>query len=119
MTEDIFRVEWDTGYINTLVGSFFVEANVPQIKKLFKLAREHCAEAQRAELMEALARADKERADLLDALGELAYKKSTLAKQFYKLQCMPEQGWAEKRAKKERERLQRVIDLLKAERWDA
>lgn len=117
MTEDIFRVEWDTGYIETLVGSFFVEANVPRIKKLFKLARQHCTEEQRAELLTALARADKERKDLLDTLGELSYKKSALANQFYKSQRMPEQGWAEKRAAQEQTRLQRAMNLLKDERW--
>lgn len=117
MTEDVFRVEWDTGYIEALVGSFFVDANAPKIKKLFKLSREHCTEAQRTELMAALTRADKERADLLDALGELSYKKSALANQFYRLQCMPEQGWAEKRAVRERARLQRAMDQLKDERW--
>ena len=96
---------------------------IPQVSdselELMKIVWAGGGTARYAQIMEALARADKERADLLDALGELAYKKSTLANQFYKLQCMPEQGWAEKRAKKERERLQRVIDLLKAERWDA
>ena len=119
MTEDIFRVEWDTGYIETLVGSFFVEANVPRIKKLFKLAQQHCTEKQRAELLTALTLADKERENLLNALGELAYKKSVLANQFYKSQYVPEQGWAEKRAIRERARLQRTIDLLKDERWGA
>lgn len=120
MTEDIFRVKWDTGYIETLVSSFFVEANVPRIKKLFKLAQQHCTEKQKTELLAALACADKERENLLNALGELAYKKSVLANQFYKTQCMPmpEQGWAEKRASRERVRLQRAMELLKkAERW--
>lgn len=76
MTEDIFRVKWDTGYIETLVSSFFVEANVPRIKKLFKLAQQHCTEKQKTELLAALACADKERENLLNALGELAYKKN-------------------------------------------
>ena len=74
MTEDIFRVEWDTGYIETLVGSFFVEATVAQINKLFKLARQHCTEAQRDELLRALIRADKERKDLLDDLDKAALR---------------------------------------------
>ena len=117
MTEDIFRVEWDTGYIETLVGSFFVEATVAQINKLFKLARQHCTEAQRDELLRALIRADKERKDLLDDLDKAAYAKAKLAYQFYGTRCAPEQGWAEKRARRERTRLQKAVDLLKVERW--
>ena len=108
MTEDIFRVEWDTGYIETLVGSFFVEATVAQINKLFKLARQHCTEVQRDELL---------RKDLLDDLDKAAYAKAKLANQFYGTRCAPEQGWAEKRARRERTRLQKAVDLLKVERW--
>lgn len=117
MTEDIFRVEWDTGCIETLVGTFFVEASVPRIKKLFKLARGHCTQVQRDDLIRALIRAYNERKKLLDALGELAYKKSDLANQFFRLQCMPEQGWAEKRAIREQAKFQKAIVMLKAEVW--
>lgn len=117
MTEDTFRIEWDTGYIEVRVDDFFIEASVPRIKKLCKLARQYSSQKDCDLLLLALIQADRDRKELLDALGELAYKKSELANSFFHKSFEPEKGWAEKRLTSERARLAQAINLLKAERW--
>jgi len=112
-----FRVEWGTGYIDVSIGAFFTKANMNQVKKLFRLARQYSTEADRTELLVALAHADKERKALLDALGELAYKRAELANSFYGTTYKPVQGRAKKRIIQERAKLSRNIHILTNERW--
>ncbi len=117
ISDGIFRIEWETGHAHVEIGPFFAEAAVSQVKKLFKLARQYCTEADRTELLVALAHEDKARKALLDALGELAYKRSELANSFYHTTFEPEKGWAEKRLILERAKLARCIHILTDERW--
>ena len=112
---NIFSVDWDTGGMRVIISEFFT--NVPQVKKLFKLAKQYSTEKDRKGLLLALIQEDRNQKELLDALGELSYKKSKLANDFYRTTAEPEMGWAEKRARQEREKLARAINILKAERW--
>ena len=118
---NIFSVDWDTGGVRVIISEFFTDANVPQVKKLFKklfkLAKQHSTEQDRKGLLLALIQEDRNRKELLDALGELSYKKSKLANDFYHMTAKPEVGWAEKRVYQERVKLARAINILKAERW--
>jgi hypothetical protein len=115
---NIFSVDWDTGGMRVIISEFFTDANVPQVKKLFKLAKQYSTEQDRKGLLLALIQEDRNRKELLDALGELSYKKSKLANDFYHMTAKPEVGWAEKRVYQERVKLARAINILKAERWD-
>ncbi len=118
MNDGIFRIEWETGHAHVEISTFFTQANGPAVKKLFKLARQYCTEADRTELLIALAHEDKARKALLDALGELAYKRSELANSFYHTTFEPEKGWAEKRLISERAKLAKYIHILTDERWN-
>ena len=113
---NIFRLDWDTGCMDVKIDAFFIGSTVAQIKKLCKLVRRHSTEREHQELLNALTREDKERKALLDALGELAYKKSELANSFFHTTYEPAQGWAEKRLIRERAQLKRAIEILTAKR---
>lgn len=112
-----FRIEWDTGEVNVQIDSFFIEASVARIKKLCKLARQYSSAADHKTLMLTLIQADRARKELLDALGELSYKKSELANSFFHTTIEPEKCWAERRLIRERVQLARSINILKAEVW--
>lgn len=117
MTDRVFHIKWDTGFMDVKISTFFVESGVSKVKKLCKLARQYCAEEERLSLLDALSQEDKERKDLLDALNELARKKASLASSFYHISLTPEQGWAEKQLVKDRARLAKAISILSEERW--
>lgn len=115
---NIFSIDWDTGGMRVVINEFFVDASAPQVKKLFKIARRYSTEQDRHTLLLTLIQEDRNRKELLDALAELSRKKSELANAFYHTSAEPEAGWAEKRARQERTKLARAINVLKAERWD-
>lgn len=116
MTYDTFSVQWDTGDIEVIVGSYFTTASVAQIRKLFKLSRNNCKEEQRKKLLNALQHACVERKELLDSLTELARKKADMLNEFYGVSSYrPEVGSAEKAIERERTRLRKAIEILKEE----
>ena len=120
MDEKIFQINWGTGGADIKISAFFIPAKAARLKKFCKLARRHSTETDRAGLLLlALKQEDLCRKNLLETLGDLAYKKSELANRFFNTAFVPEQGWAEKRLVKEREQLKKVIDLLEQERWGA
>ena len=131
MTDRVFHIKWDTGFMDVNISTFFVEANAAKVKKLYRLARQYCTEEERQYLLDALSQEDKERERLLDALSqedkererlldalrELSRMKSKLANDFYQMKLAPEEGWAEKQLVKDRARLAKAISLLTEERW--
>lgn len=117
MTDRVFHIKWDTGFMDVNISTFFVEANAAKVKKLYRLARQYCTEEERQYLLDALSQEDKERERLLDALRELSRMKSKLANDFYQMKLAPEEGWAEKQLVKDRARLAKAISLLTEERW--
>jgi len=117
MKDNIFHIEWYTGFIDVKVSTFFVEANVSKLKKLYKLARQYSTEEDRLALLEALSQEDKKRKELLDALNDLSRKKAELASSLYPMAPAQGQGWAEKQLVKDRARLAKAIKLLKEEEW--
>ena len=117
MENNIFHIEWDTGFVDVDVSTFFVEANVSKLKKLYKLARQYSTEEERLTLLDALSQEDKKRKELLDALNDLSRKKAELARSLYPVAPAQVQGWAEKQLVKDRTRLAKAIELLKEEEW--
>lgn len=117
MTDRVFHIKWDTGFVDVKISTFFVESNAAKVKKMYRLARQYCTEEERQSLLDALSQEDKEREHLLDALRELSRKKSELANSFYQMNLAPEQSWAEKRLVKDRIRLAKAISILTKERW--
>ncbi len=118
ISDGIFCVEWETGHIHARISSFFTEAKVPQVKKLFKLAKQYSTEADRAELLSALSHEDEARKSLLDTLEDQRRQCDKMANDFFgtKVETLP--GWAEKRIIRERAKLAKCIQLLADERWD-
>ena len=71
---NIFSVDWDTGGMRVIISEFFTDANVPQVKKLFKLAKQYSTEQDRKGLLLALIQEDRNRKELLDAWASCPIK---------------------------------------------
>ena len=117
MDENIFRIDWGTGKADLKISAFFTSAKAVQLKKFCKLAKRHCSDTERTELLIALAYEDKARKCLLSKLEMLSRERAKLIGEFYHIQSTPE-GWAEKQIKRERAQLKKAIDTLNAQRWN-
>ncbi len=62
----IFYVNWKTGHTKVNVGNFFSLAKAESINKLLRLAKRHCSEKQRTQLLKDLQEAKLRIANLLN-----------------------------------------------------
>lgn len=58
---EVLRIEHDSGYMELYVPGFFCTVDKKRLAKVQRLARQHCTERQRRELIESLANAVSER----------------------------------------------------------
>lgn len=113
-----FRVDYPTGYVEINVGEFFGNADQKRAKKLLRLARENCTETQRCELLAMLEAEDKERTEVLDAVGELEFQRRNLLARFIRFEATERPlGSPEKRLVRERAKIRQIAMLLSKERW--
>lgn len=49
-----FKVQYPNGYLTVDVNNFFAKSDISNIKKLFKLAKQHCGESDHVNLLENL-----------------------------------------------------------------
>lgn len=115
--DGIFRIEWGTGEMNVSIAGFFLEAAVPRVKKLCKLARQYSTAEDQHHLLFSLIQEDRDRKELLDKLVALSEQKARLADEFFHTNKKPEPGWAEMRLVSEHKKLAQAIDIITAERW--
>lgn len=119
---EIFRVDYPTGYIEVNVGVFFGTASEQKIKKLLKLAKQHCTDSQRETLVQQLQSEAKRRTKVLDELGELEYRRKellhgVLTKDLY-LSIVRPLPSPEKALVKQRDKLRKAAKQLSEARWD-
>lgn len=119
---NIFRVDYPTGYIEVNVGNFFGTADKKKIKKLLKLAKQHCTDSQREDLVRQMHSEADRRTAVLDALGELEYRRKELLHG-----VLPKDSYfsierplptPEKALVKQRDKLRQIAEDLSKVRWD-
>ena len=66
--ERAFRIYYPRGHMEIHIGTFFTESSVNQIKKVLKLAAQHCSNQQRTELINMI---NDETEKLNDGISEL------------------------------------------------
>lgn len=114
---EVFEIVWRTGHMKLSVGDFFGKANQNIVKKLFRTTtRKFCTEEQRLELIQMIQSELKKRENLLDSLEELESRREQMLDGYVTCVRRP-LGTAEKELKKQCERIENAISLLKEERW--
>lgn len=106
----VFHISWDKGRMDINVSVFFSTANVRTIRKYFKLTEQYRKEEQKAELenMIAMEKADRQRA-MAELEKEFGARADAIRSRF------PQ----EVTLKKQVEKLDKSLDLLRKARWNA
>jgi len=113
-----FRVEYPTGHIDVFVGEFFGSADDRRQKKLLKLARQHCSDEDRRNLMWNLKSEDDLRKNAIEVAAELERKRCAILGTVLDQTPLPrEPGSQEKAMIKQREKIRKVLKRLENERW--
>ena len=105
-----FVITYPNGSIELNVNNYFVKATLPSIKKMFKFARLHCNENQRSELLQALKRSKKYWDETSRKIYSLNYTNNRI---IHMLSPRTEKQRCDLQAK-----LNRVIEILNAEKWE-
>ena len=105
-----FVITYPNGYIELNVNNYFVKATLPSIKKMFKFARLHCNEKQRSELLQALKKSKKYWDEISRKIYRLSYVNNQVP---HELAPRTEKQRCDLQAK-----LNRVIEILNAEKWE-
>lgn len=117
MTEDkVFQVVHPTGHLDVRVGSFFGGAEKSRVNKLLRLARQHCSDGQRLELLSALEYEAERRKSALTELEALRGSIYDQLAMFFTEFAVPPLNY-EKVLKKQFDKLTETAELLKKERW--
>lgn len=111
MTSNAFRIEYPTGYMELNVGEFFSTANKKQVAKALKLAKQHCSDIRRDELIDA------RRDGVIAKLESLRMAESSHLWEFFP-QAYIEPSSYEKTLRKQRDKLTENAELVKKARWD-
>ncbi|MEG1563837.1 MAG: hypothetical protein RR365_08940 [Bacteroides sp.] len=114
-----FRVEHSTGYIEVNVGKFFGTSDKRTINKLLRLAKQHCTEEHREELLSNLQDESVRRKEVLDTLGAMAVKREELLSCFFNYSVKFALTGPEKALVKQCEKIALVADKVKKERWNS
>lgn len=104
-----FVITYPNGFIELNINNYFVKAILPSIKKMFKFARLYCNEKHKSELIQAL----KESKRYWDKISRKVHRLSCVNNQVtYEFAPRTEKQRCDLQAK-----LNRVIEILKAEKW--
>lgn len=115
--EKTFEVRYPTGYLEINVGRFFGTTNKPQISKLLRLAKKHCSEEQRKQLIEQLRFERNYRRNVLETLSALEKQKWELLNGLPLVVSQVNLG-PEKALKRQIVKLDAAIDAVKEARWN-
>lgn len=119
-----FLILYPRGYIELNINNYFVKASLPSIKKMFKLARLHSKEKYRAALLHELRKSKKYWDEMYHkanrghifwvdgAIGANLKDEDRLSPRIIELAPRTEKQWRNLQAK-----LDRVIEILNAEKW--
>lgn len=117
MTSNAFRIEYPTRYMELNVGEFFSTANKKQVAKALKLAKQHCSDIRRDELIDAIAFEIDRRDGVIAKLESLRMAESSHLWEFFP-QAYIEPSSYEKTLRKQRDKLTENAELVKKARWD-
>ena len=113
-----FRINHPTGYVDVVVGEFFGSADDKKIRKLFRLARQHSTEADRAALAQSLRKEDQLREKVLAALEKWEQDRVDLLRNTLNHDVPKrEPAGPEKRLARQRIKIAKVLEILENERW--
>lgn len=115
--EKTYEVKYPTGCIEINVGRFFGTANKSQISKLLRLAKTHCHDEQRKQLIEYLRFERNYRQNVLETLSALEKQKRELLEGLHLSQPSGSTS-AEKALKRQIARFETVIETVKEARWN-
>ena len=115
--EKTFVVKHPTGYLEINVGRFFGTTNKPQISKLLRLAKKHCSEEQRKQLIEHLRFERNYRRNVLETLSALEERRRELLNDLPLVVSQVNLG-SEKALKRQTTKLDAAIDAVKEARWN-
>lgn len=115
MDNRVFRIEYPTGHMDLNVRNFFWEADMRRIRKVLRLAKEHCTDAQRHTLISLLQKECKFAQDALDEMAGLEQKLGELIAPFglYATGLLVPKKHLSRRI----EKYGRVVELLLEARW--
>lgn len=117
MTSNTFRIEYPAGYMELNVGEFFATANKKQVAKALKLAKQHCRDIRRDELIDDIAFEIDRRDGAITKLESLRMAESSHLWEFFP-QAYIEPSSYEKTLRKQRDKLTENVELVKKARWD-
>ena len=106
---DTFSINYGSGHIDVNVNNYFVKADLTSIKKFFKLARDFCTNTQKNELTDAISKSKAYWEQRYEKRNENCGVESVVANLL--TPSTPLQ------MTKLRAKLDRVIEILKAENW--
>lgn len=76
--QEIFHIDYPTGCMDINVASFFGKADKARVKKVLKLAKQNCSEAQRVALIGQLQSEAKKRVEVMESCAQLKQRRLEL-----------------------------------------
>lgn len=115
----LFRIEYPTGYMELDIAEFFGTADKRRIGKVLRLAKAHCTERQRLELIEDLAHEVSERKGAIEKLEGHRTEMVGILVCFHKSGALPhiDPSPYEKALNAQVEKLTYVINALREDEW--
>ena len=117
MKDGIFSIKWETGHIDMNVHNFFTRMDMETIKKTLRLARKHCSEAERQELLSALEEEKVKREEAIRAASSLRRELDKIFAGYIKGYEPESASSAEKKLVWQKARLEKVIQAISGEEW--
>lgn len=119
MSKKAFRIDYPNGHLEVNIGEFFGSGTQKQFNKWLTLARQHCTDAQKEELIAGMEHERKQRKYVLDSIEALENNRVELLNKFFifnhNLKRGP--GTPERELEKQRENLKKRMAILQNERW--
>ena len=104
---EIFTIKHENGYVQVNIKNYFIKAGLPSIKTLFKLARVHCTEKQKAELLSELVN--------VKAYWKKMYQNGKNRYSYSMADMLT--ASTEKQSFKQQDKLDRIMEILETETW--
>lgn len=117
MSKKTFRIDYPNGYLEVNIGEFFGSGTQKQFNKWLALARKHCSDEQKEELISGMEHERKQRKYVLDSIEALEDNRVELLKEYFNYNTKRGPAGPEKALEKQRENLKTRIAVLQNERW--
>lgn len=115
--ENNFHVRWMTGNISVNAERYFSSMGMPSIKKLLKLACQHCTEDDRKKLLVLLEEAVENHDLAMKTAEDLRQQSDALFAERIRGYVNRPKSTPEKQLKKQHQKLLNVIKIVKGQKW--